>query len=497
MEILTVGGVVAILGVVLVVAVVAGIAIFFGMRTWVKVARADEALVLSGSKKDKAEGSKLEVIVNGRAIVNPVTRRHEVISLRSRKVELNVGAQSLDGVTLQVKASALVKIASTEEMVIRAAERFASQDAAIEQFTGDQLEGSLRGVIALLNVSELMKERKKFSDQIAESVSQELSDQGLQLDSFQITDISDNANYISSLGKPEIEAKRQAAEIAQTNAARAILQAQTANKEADLIEQTALDTNRANSESEIGKARANAEQAEALARAQAKQAVLNQDAENKQSELDATVKKVADADKYAAISDADSKAYARQKQAEAQQAVAQTEADAVAYTKQKQAEADELVMKRKADADAYALKAQADARKETAAAEAEAIRVKSEAEAGAVMAMGEANASAVKAEAEALRENSDVILAKELIAQLPALMESHAKGYERIGKMTIIGDANSASSAANGHTAAGMAGFLESVKEASGIDIGGLINGQAIGRATGQAIGENINQNQD
>ena len=49
--------------------------------------------------------------------------------------------------TLQVEGVAIVKIGSSPTLVRRAAERFASQDKAIEHFTTEQLEGALRGVV--------------------------------------------------------------------------------------------------------------------------------------------------------------------------------------------------------------------------------------------------------------------------------------------------------------------------------------------------------------
>src|SRR5699024_3867222 len=145
------------------------------------------------------------VVVNGKAIVNPVTQRHEVISLRQRQVNMRADAQSADNVTLAVEAVALVKIGSAADLVRRAAERFASQDDAIVSFSQDQLEGVLRGVIAQQTVICLMRDRKVFSEQIAETVIPVLREQGLILDSFQIRGITDDVGYIQSLGAPEIE----------------------------------------------------------------------------------------------------------------------------------------------------------------------------------------------------------------------------------------------------------------------------------------------------
>lgn len=471
------GGIIAVLGAVLVVAILFLAVIFVLMRSWTKVAKADEALVVSGSKKNKTGSSKLEVIVNGRALVNPITKRYYSISLRSRKVDLVVNAQALDGVTVAVKASALVKIDSNEEMVIRAAERFASQDGSIETFTGEQLEGSLRGVISTLTVVDLMRERKKFSDQIAEGIHSELADQGLHLDSFQITEITDNNGYIESLGKKEIEEKRKIAEIAESNANRAVEKEKNTNAEADLIESTALDINRANADATTGEAKANAEQAEALARAKARQAVLNQEAENKQAELDAQIKKVADAERYRRESEADASAYATKASAEAARAAAQSQSESAAF-----------VRKQNADAEAYALEAAANARKKSAEAEAEAVRAQSAAEADAIRRRGEAKAAALKAEAEALKENQGAILAKEIVGQLPTLMAEFSKGYAQIGKITYVGGSESAGNVMNGQSATALAGLFTTIKDTTGIDLGGVIQGKAVGTALGESI---------
>ena len=158
MEIAGIVGILIIVGIAIVVAIVLLLILLLFARSWIKVARADEALVISGRKqkvqrtivavdgstRGETEESPVTVIVNGKSLVNPITQRHEIISLRSRQVSLNAEAQSLDSVTLNVDGVAIVKIGSDPLYVRRAAERFASQDKAIEQFTTEQLEGALR-----------------------------------------------------------------------------------------------------------------------------------------------------------------------------------------------------------------------------------------------------------------------------------------------------------------------------------------------------------------
>lgn len=168
----------------------AAIVVFVGfmiagtIRGWVRANAAVEAHVFSGfGEKD------------------PV-----VISLRSRQVSMTTSAQSKDNVTLRVDAVAIVKVGSDPELVRRAAERFASQDEAVEQFATEQLDGALRGVVATLTVIELMRERQAFSRQIAKDVSTDLAEQGLILDSFQIKGITVYDSCTQSLGAPLVGA---------------------------------------------------------------------------------------------------------------------------------------------------------------------------------------------------------------------------------------------------------------------------------------------------
>lgn len=490
MEIAGAIGILIIIGIAVVAVIIVGLVLLLFARSWIKVARADEALVISGRKQKvqraiiNADGttsselaeSPVTVIVNGKSLVNPITQRHEIISLRSRQVSLNAEAQSLDSVTLNVDGVAIVKIGSDPLYVRRAAERFASQDSAIEQFTTEQLEGALRGIVATLSVVELMRDRKKFSDQIAADVSQDLAEQGLILDSFQIKGITDAVGYIQSLGAPEIQAKRQAAEISQTNADRAINQKNIANNEANLIEQTALDTNTANANAGIGRARAEAEQAEHLARAQAEQAVLQQQAENKQAQLDADVKRVADAERYEAETRAQANLYTREKAAEA-----------AAIEQIKQAEAHTRIAEQQAEADKARAAGEAAALRDKANAEAEARRLRASAEADAIRAEGEARAAAIEAEAKAIASNQEAFLSQRVLDVLPSIMAEFAKGYSAIGNVSIIGGSgeDGASSVVGGDNAKAMRSVFDSVSAATGLDLAAIIQGQAVGRGFG------------
>lgn len=413
------------------------------IRAWYRVAKADEALVIVGKRQKSAAGdSRITVITGGGAIVNPLTQRAEMISLRARQIKMEPTAQSSNGVTVNVMGVALVKIGSDPESVRRAAERFASQDKAIEQFTTEQLEGSLRGVVATLTVEELMRDRQRLSDQIAEGIKQDLSAQGLILDSFQIQGITDSNGYISALGATEVERVKREAEVARINAEREIRARQIATDEANLVEQTALDKNTAAAKAQVGRANAEAEQAEALARAERQQAVLVQEAQNTQARLESEVNRVADADLYQ-----------RQKDA---------------------------------DADAYSLIKAAEAQAQIAAQEATAKRLRAEADADAIRLAGEARATAIRAEAEALAQNQEALLAQRALEALVPMMAEFAKGYDKVGSITVLGGEG-----ASGHlateSATGLRASFDAVRAATGIDLTAIIQGRAVGEAFADA----------
>ncbi|WP_084502323.1 SPFH domain-containing protein [Microbacterium indicum] len=481
-------GIVIIVVILLVVAAVVALVIALLMRAWYKVARADEALVIvgrRGKRKGGVPAANVSVIRGGGAIVNPITQRAETLSLRARQIMVQPTAQSIQGVTVDVTGVALVKVGSDGDAIARAAERFVSQDKAIEAFTTEQLEGALRGVVATLTVEQLMRDRQQLSDQIAALIKSDLDEQGLVLDSFQIQGITDQNGYIDALGAEEVSKVKRQAEVARIDAERQIKAREIATSEETLVEQTAFDKNQAAAASDVGEARAEAEQAEALARARAEQGVLMQQAENRQAQLDADVKRVADASLYEEQKRADARAYSQVKDAEARAEVQRREADISQYEEQKKADALAYSQIKSAEADAQRAVQEAEATRLKAQAEADAARARAQAEADAIRLAGEARAAAIEAEAEALKLNQEAVLAQRSLDVLVPMMTEFAKGYSTIGSVTVLtgsGDEGGATSHMAGEAAMGMRAMFDTVREATGIDLSSVIQGTSIGR---------------
>ena len=160
--------------------------------------------------------------------------------------------------------------------------------------------------------------------------------------------------------------------------------------------------------------------------------------------------------------------------------MAQQESDAEAYAVQRQAEARQASAAAEAAAVRARAEAEAEALRAKSSAEAEALRAQALAEAEAIRAKGEASAAAIQAEAEALRENQEAILGRELIGQLPALMAEFAKGYQNVGNVTLVGGDSAGTHIAR-EQAAGLAATFDSVKSATGVDLGAILQGQAFG----------------
>jgi flotillin len=73
-------------------------------------------------------------------------------------------------------------------------------------------------VVATLTPEELNENRLQFSQRIASDVSRDLVKLGLQLDTLKIQNISDNVDYLNSLGRRQIALVIKNAEIAESNA---------------------------------------------------------------------------------------------------------------------------------------------------------------------------------------------------------------------------------------------------------------------------------------
>jgi flotillin len=143
-----------------------------------------------------------------------------------------------------VRAIAVVKISSSPQVVMNAVERFLGRGREeIQQVAKETLEGNLRGVLATLSPEEVNEDRLKFAESLAQEVEHDLSKLGLHLDVLKIQHVTDDANYLDSIGRGQIAAVIKDAEIAESNArneaakeaAAAEMRAKVAESEAEQV----------------------------------------------------------------------------------------------------------------------------------------------------------------------------------------------------------------------------------------------------------------------
>jgi len=135
-----------------------------------------------------------------------------------------------------------VKIAGSEqEGLSNALERFLGKNISdISQVAHENIEGSLRGILATLTPEEANSNRLKFSERVAGEARIDLIRLGLVLDTFKIKHISDDQGYLEAVGrKKNAEVRRDARITEATAEAEARLVAAEAKKKGNVAEAVA------------------------------------------------------------------------------------------------------------------------------------------------------------------------------------------------------------------------------------------------------------------
>ena len=129
------------------------------------------------------------------------------------------GAYTRVGIPLRVRAIAIVKISSNPKVMMNAVERFLGRGIDdVQQVAKETLEGNLRGVLATLTPEEVNEDRLKFAESLSQEVEHDLAKLGLHLDVLKIQHVTDDANYLASIGRGQIAQVVKEAEIAESNA---------------------------------------------------------------------------------------------------------------------------------------------------------------------------------------------------------------------------------------------------------------------------------------
>ena len=190
--------------------------VFVVLKTWKKVPN-DHAAVIVGLGKPK-------VVTGGGVFLIPLLQRMDVITLETLSLDVNIqNVKTSLGVPINADGYVILKVKADETNILTAMQMFYCNDEnrtknKIVEQVQSLCEGKLREIVSTMTVEEIYDDREKFSASVTEIASKALSEIGLELKSFTINDITDNDDYIVSLGRAQIAKVKAEASIAEAEA---------------------------------------------------------------------------------------------------------------------------------------------------------------------------------------------------------------------------------------------------------------------------------------
>ena len=458
----------------------------------------DVAYIISGVRK------KPRILVGQAGLRIPFFERLDKLALGAIQIDVKTksAVPTAEYINVHVDSTVSVQVGRVPEMIAVAAQNFLNVNRdIIASKINDLLEGNIREIVGQMKLTEMVSDRKAFSEKVQANVVPDLAKFGLELVSFNVQNFSDEGGVIDNLGIDNVEQIRKNAAIAKSDAQREIAVAEAKNmKEANdakvkaaeeiAIQNNALEMKKASLKKTEDTARAQAEAAKSIedekqrqlrdvaateadiARQEKEIELKEREVAIKERALEAEIKKTAEAEKYAAQQRADAEAYERNKASEAE-----------LYERAKKAEAEKVEAEKQAEAQ----KALAEALKVQGEAEAAATRAKGEAEAAAIKAKAEAEAEGLMKKAEAMaaygdaaKQDMQLQALKVYFEQLPAIAAAVGEGYQNVDKIYMYGGE---SSKLAGDIMTNVSQVSEGLSESLGIDLKSMLAGFIGGKA--------------
>ena len=450
-----------------------------------RVANANEALIVAGSRGSKVRDERgevaaasanaadkgIKVVVGGGTFVLPLIHKVGRMKLTARQISVALpDAVTSQGIKVAVQGVATFKIGRDVESIRNAAERFLdSKDEQVDSIVKNVLEGSLRSIVGTLTIEELIMDRQKLLQQVQDSAKGDLATSGLQIDAFTIQSINDESGYIDLLGQQKIAIVERDARVAKAGADQeaAVREAQASQVKIDAERDVEL--RRADVLTQTAAAQARAGQAGPLAQAQAQQEVTKRQTELAQLEAARMQQELLTST-------------VRPAEAEAEAVVRRAEGDKQAKIASAQAEAERQKLAGQAEAAVIQVKGEAQARvvEVNAIAEAQRTTLEGNAEAGITFTKGEAEAKALALRAEAFQKFNEAAIIQTVLGMLPEIVRAAAEPMSAIDNLTVL--SNDGASELVKNTTRTVTEASATVKGLTGLDVPALIANAMGGR---------------
>jgi len=416
----------------------------------------DIAYVISGLKR--------RVIIGKASLRIPFLERLDKINLRLIPIDVKTSeaVPNADYINVMVDSIVNIKVSSDPAKLELAAQNFLNRDSEyIGRVAREVLEGNMREIVGQMHLEEMVTDRQLFAEKVKTNAEPDLAAMGLEVVSFNVQNFDAENKVIENLGIDNVVRISKNAAISRANSERDIRIAQAqAEKDANDAKVAAdLEIAKKQNDLAIKKAQLKKESDTEMAVADAAKGIMAEEQRKvkeikagdanvaaqekaielkeravaiKERELEAEVKKTAEAKKFAIQQQSDAELYATEKTAEADLVKRQKNAEAEQYEQEREADAKKAM----AEADLVAGENAAKVIQLKGKAEAEAIRMKALAEAEGL----EKKADAMAKYGEAAKMDLQLQVAKAFVEQLPNIAKGVAEGYTKVGQITMYGD---------------------------------------------------------
>ena len=435
----------------------------------------DMVYLISGLRKEAR-------VITGKATIRiPFLERVDKIPLKLIQIDVRANkVPTNDFINVDVDAVANVRISTKPELIRIAAKHFLNQGTAeIASNVQQILEGNMREIIGQMQLVDLVNNKQLFSQKIQENAIDDIEKIGLEIVNLNVQNCTDDNDAIVNLGVDNLVKIQKDARIARANAEKEIKVAEAnadeeGNKarvdaDAKIAEQNkelALKKSEYKKEQDMKKAVADAayeiQKAEQMktvnenqvnaeiAKAERMADLKEREVAIKEKELDALVRKQADAEKYAAETKA---------KADRQVAIEQAEAD-----------------KERARLGAEAAKLEAEGIKAKLEAEAAGKKAILLAEADGIKAKALAEAEGIEKKAEAQKKMGEASIVEMIMNALPQVAKEVSAPLANVDNITMYGDQSTKLIENNTQK---IDKILKVAQDSLGLDLKSLITGFA------------------
>ena len=370
----------------------------------------DMVFLISGIKKEP------RVITGKAAFRIPFFERIDKIPLKLIQIDVRANrVPTNDFINVDVDAVANVRISTKTNLIQIAAKHFLNQTTKdIATNVQQILEGNMREIIGQMILTDLVNNKQLFSQKIQENAIDDIEKLGLEIVNLNVQNVTDDNDAIVNLGVDNLAQIQKNAKIARAQAEKEI---------------------------KVAEAAADEEGARARAAADAKIAEQQKDLQIKKAEYKIEQdKKKADADAAYEIQRAVQQKTINENEVDAE--VARTERMTSLKQKEVALKEQELEaeIKKQADAEKYAAEIQAEGIRAKLQAEADGKKAILLAEAEGVRAKAVAEAEGIEKKAEAQKKMGEASIVEMIMNALPQVAKEVSAPLANVDNITMYGD---------------------------------------------------------